>query len=152
MNNSYNPWNTTGYNYPQYPYGMNQQVMNTMPTQQNTPRVNAIPGRVISNPNEIAPNEIPMDGSVSLFPTSDYSTIYAKAWNTNGQIETKKFVAVDSTEPASNQAATDTTAALTAINARLDKIEKAVTYKYKKDKHYYNNQNAQNKKEVTPNE
>ena len=60
MNNNYNPWNANGYNYPQYPYGMNQQMMQ-MPTNQNIPRNNGISGRVISNPNEITPNEIPMD-------------------------------------------------------------------------------------------
>lgn len=149
MNNNYNPWNTNGYNYPQYPYGMNQQMMQ-MPANQSAPRNNIISGRVISNPNEITPNEIPMDGSVSLFPTSDYSTIYAKAWNTNGLIETKKFIAVSENEPSTATSSDGTKEALDAINARLDKIEKAVSYR--KGNYYHNNKNAPTKKEVPINE
>lgn len=149
MNNGYNPWNTPGYNYPQYPYGMNQQMNPQMPSNVNTPRANTISGRVVSSPNEITPNEIPMDGSVSLFPTSDYSTIYAKAWNTNGQIETVKFIVAKPEEVTAEKSDDGTKAALDAINARLDKIEKAVSYR--KDKRYYN-KNAQSKKEVTSNE
>lgn len=149
MNNSYNPWNTPGYNYPQYPYGMNQQTNPQMPSNVNAPRVNTISGRVVSSPNEITPNEIPMDGTVSLFPTSDYSTIYAKAWNTNGQIETVKFVVSKPEEVTTEKSDGGTKAALDAINARLDKIEKAVSYH--KDKRYYN-KNTQSKKEVTSNE
>lgn len=38
MNNSYNPWNTPGYNYPQYPYGMSQQMNPQMPSNVNAPR------------------------------------------------------------------------------------------------------------------
>lgn len=149
MNNNYNPWNANGYNYPQYPYGMNQQMMQ-MPTNQNIPRNNGISGRVISNPNEITPNEIPMDGSVSLFPTSDYSTIYAKAWNTNGLIETKKFVAVSENESLSPVPSDGTKEALDAINSRLDKIEKAVSYR--KGNYYHNNKNTQMKKGASTNE
>ena len=43
---------------------------------------------------EIAPNDVPMDGTVSLFPTEDYSCIFAKHWNKDGKITTTKFVPV----------------------------------------------------------
>lgn len=148
MNNGYNPWNTPGYNYPQYPYSISQQTNPQMPNNVNAPRVNTISGRVVSSPNEITPNEIPMDGSVSLFPTNDYSAIYAKAWNANGQIETVKFVVSKPEEVTTEKSDIGIKAALDAINARLDKIE-AVSYR--KDKRYYN-KNTQSKKEVTSNE
>lgn len=54
-----------------------------------------IHGHTIKDENaEIAPNDIPMDGSVSLFPTEDYSCIFAKHWNKDGKITTTKFVPV----------------------------------------------------------
>ena len=47
---------------------------------------------------EIPPNDVPMDGTVSLFPTEDYSCIFAKHWNKDGKITTTKFVPVPSDE------------------------------------------------------
>ena len=44
------------------------------------------------NAEEILPQEVPMDGSVSLFPQNDYSCIYAKTWTKEGTIATMKFV------------------------------------------------------------
>ena len=49
-------------------------------------------GRFVNNPNDIRPNEISMDGNVSLFPMSDGSCIYAKSWNTDGSIQTMRFI------------------------------------------------------------
>lgn len=51
-----------------------------------------LPGRQIANADEITPQEVPMDGSVSLFPQQDYSCIYAKTWTKEGTIATLKFV------------------------------------------------------------
>lgn len=52
----------------------------------------AIPGRLVANADEIMPQEVPMDGSVSLFPQNDYSCIYAKTWTKEGTIATVKFI------------------------------------------------------------
>ena len=52
----------------------------------------SIPGRMVTNADEIVPQEVPMDGSVSLFPQNDYSCIYAKTWTKEGTIATMKFV------------------------------------------------------------
>lgn len=49
-------------------------------------------GKVISNLQDIRPNDVSLDGSVSLFPMGDYSCIYAKAWGNDGTIQTFKFV------------------------------------------------------------
>ena len=51
-----------------------------------------IPGRTINTPDDIMPQEVPMDGSVSLFPTNDFSAIYAKTWTKDGTIATMKFI------------------------------------------------------------
>lgn len=40
-------------------------------------------GRIIQTESDITPNEVAMDGSVSLFPLGDYSAIIAKQWNAN---------------------------------------------------------------------
>ena len=42
----------------------------------------------MNNPADITPSEIPMDGRVSLFLSSDNSYIIAKQWNQNGLIDT----------------------------------------------------------------
>ena len=82
---------------------------------ENPPFMNGFPGKLISNVNEITPNEIRMDGTVSLFPTKDYSQIYAKAWNSNGHIDTVKYVP-ESSMPDVNK----------DIIKRLERIEKLI--------------------------
>lgn len=47
---------------------------------------------------EVPPNDIPMDGTVSLFPTEDYSCIFAKHWNKDGKITTTKYIPVSADE------------------------------------------------------
>lgn len=79
--------------FPQYaqPYGTVQYQQPAMPPQQiQQPR--GIAGRMVGAPSEIVPNEVPMDGSVAFFPTSDGSAIFAKAWNPNGTISTVQYV------------------------------------------------------------
>lgn len=51
-----------------------------------------INGRMVNSHEDIVPNEVPMNGSVSYFPTSDYSCIYAKKWDSNGNIQTAKYI------------------------------------------------------------
>lgn len=60
--------------------------------QNQSSRFQSIPGRLVNNLDEITPQEVPMDGSVSLFPQNDYSAIYAKTWTKDGTIATVKFV------------------------------------------------------------
>ena len=62
-------------------------------------RFQSIPGRTVNNLDEITPQEVPMDGSVSLFPQADYSAIYAKTWTKDGTIATMKFIP-EKQEPA----------------------------------------------------
>lgn len=73
------------------------------------------------------PNEVPMDGSVSLFPTADYSCVYAKAWNANGMIDTVKYVP----EKPETQPPVQSQDVLTAILARLDNIERTLNKRNK---------------------
>ena len=76
--------------YQPMPY---QPVIPAVP-QQPQPQTSlpTVRGRIISREEEITPNEVAMDGQVSLFPLADYSCIVAKLWDSNGQMQTFKFV------------------------------------------------------------
>ena len=89
---------------------------------QQKPTTPVIPGRPVDNPAEIRPNEVPMDGSASFFPTNDGKYIYVKCWNSNGEIITAKYVRDNTPEPAQSNPQQD-------ILDRLERIEKLVTPK-----------------------
>lgn len=88
-----------GYNPPAWANPQQQQWTNPQPNPTPPPQpqfYNAplvpqpctVPCRVVNNPADITPSEIPMDGRVSLFLSSDNSYIIAKQWNQNGLIDT----------------------------------------------------------------
>lgn len=79
-----------GYNgYPAYP----QMPQTGIPQYtQPQPQPKPVTGKVVSSEQDITANDVPMDNSVSLFPTDDYSCIYAKQWTSDGKIKTIKFV------------------------------------------------------------
>lgn len=94
----------------------------------------SIPGRFVSGPQEISPNEIPGDGTLCLFPKGDYTCIYARQFGQNGIIEVT-FVPENRELPQQQVAAPQVTNIdLTEITDRLDKIEKTLNRK----PHYYN--------------
>ena len=95
-------------------------------------RPRTIPGRMIYSPDEIMPQEVPMDGSVSLFPMHDWSCVYGKWWTSNGQIQTVKFVLEQPKKQIDESAVS-----LTDISERLNKVERYLF----KNKHK-NNQNV----------
>lgn len=126
MNNGQNPYGN--YYNPYYPPMPNQMSANLVqqPMNMQRPVASGMGGRVVNNENEITPNEIPMDGSVSLFPTNDYSKIYAKAWTANGAIKTITFVPEVTADPVSNPSDISTQSKFqNDVLERLDRIEKA---------------------------
>lgn len=95
------PTYNTGFNpytqmYPTYPQFQPMQTYN----QPNQSVNRTIFGRVINSENDITPNEVPMDGSISLFPLADYSKIFAKQWSQDGTIKTTVFSMDPSTDNA----------------------------------------------------
>lgn len=82
-------------------------------------RPSYIPGKMISNPNDIVPLEVPMDGSAAIFPFSDLSCILLKAWGQDGTIKTFKFIPeqIDSGEKKPEENFQET------VLGRLDVIE-----------------------------
>lgn len=96
------------------PQGM--QPQNSQPT--------GFVGRYVSSPNEIMASEVPMDGRVSIFPTSDLQEVYLKGWNSNGVMITVKYI-VDPTWQAPTPETPD-------VIRRLENLEKTVAANNKK--------------------
>ena len=86
---------------------------------------------------EVAPNDIPMDGTVSLFPTEDYSCIFAKHWNKDGKITTTKYVPVSADEDF-----TPTPGFEDEMRARMDELKDLLQKgnRYNGKPRYQNNQ------------
>ena len=89
------------YNYPQYP----NQFQNTyqpyvpqVPSVIPTATQSTLTGHLVASPDEIKPNDIPMNGQAAYFPSQDGKVIYAKAWNTDGSIATVRYVAESAEE------------------------------------------------------
>lgn len=124
---------------PAYPTYFPQQPTYTSPqpaipnVQQATQSGQASPsvcGRVISNPDSIAPQEVPMDGSISVFPMQDNSAIFVKRWNADGTIKTIKFIpdsTVSDTAPTSSISLEDISQELAEIRGDLAKVLKYKT-------------------------
>lgn len=110
----YNPVPQMQPQMPQQPQYTNQAQPPFIPVQ--------IHGHTIKDENtEIAPNDIPMDGTVSLFPTEDYSCIFAKHWNKDGKITTTKFVPVPIDEDY-----TPTPGFEDEMRARMDELKELI--------------------------
>ena len=103
------------------------------PYVQQPSRFQSIPGRLVNNLDEITPQEVPMDGSVSLFPQNDYSAIYAKTWTKDGTIATVKFIPE---QPQMEPQKYPLEERLDRIDQRFDKLEKMLSNRNKPKKPY----------------
>ena len=103
INNPYQPQMMTytpGYNA--YPYNPMQRFQEQqLPQQQNLQIQAGINGRMVAAVEQIAANDVPMDGSVAFFPKQDLTEIYAKQWGADGSIKTVVYKPY--TEPKDNQ-------------------------------------------------
>lgn len=117
---------------------------NSFPTTMTSPpgpvpmNITGIPGRVVASPQEIKPNDIPMDGSAAIFPMADDSCIYAKCWAADGGIQTIRYIPEKVAQAAQNQGPSE----FDQVMTRLDKIEQMLGQRYQNKKQYYNNQNT----------
>lgn len=108
-----------GYYANQPPYMQPQQP--PVQNQQPSAPMNII-GRVVRQIDEVAPNEVPMDGSISFFPQSDLSCVYAKQWTKDGTIATTRYV-LERTSTSNSEKPKEANDIYAAIMTRLDKIE-----------------------------
>lgn len=127
------------YGVPQYPQTWTPPMQQTVPipAQQTAP---AMFGKVITNPNEISPQDIPTDGNSCYFPMADKSCIYVKSWNPDCTMSTVKYVPEGSGQPASPPAEPEKTAPEQAqmpdftnsLIEHLERIERAIKDGYRK--------------------
>lgn len=155
------PFQTTGVNYnvpptaptyptyfpnytqPNYPYSPTTyppvQQPNVAPTTYgtNTPGTLApVRGRMVKSDTDISPSDVPMDGFASYFPAEDGSCIYVKHWDSNGKIQTMKFVPA----PAEGSDFVPTASFEDEMRRRMDRIEKLLSQRknYNKQKYQWN--------------
>lgn len=57
-------------------------------------------GKMVDAVEQITANDVPMDGSVAIFPKKDMSEIYLKSWTPNGTIATDYRNQFDESNPA----------------------------------------------------
>lgn len=97
-------------------------------------------GMSISDPTEIKPKDIPMDGHMSFFPMDDYSCIYAKVWTDDGRLRTFRFIPeIEQSSAQENQHETFNPQELAesviapmekrfgSFDKRFDKMEKSIS-------------------------
>lgn len=89
------------------------------------PPSNSMSAKLVEDERQITPQDVTMDGRISLFMLSDLSCVIAKAWNSAGTIDTVRYVPE---KPIQSQNATSQVDATfqSEIFSRLDKIEQAL--------------------------
>lgn len=66
-----------------------QQNMPLLPTQMSGAyQQPGLTGKVVNDVSMVSPNDVPMDGSIAIFPKGDMSEIYCKQWKQDGTIQT----------------------------------------------------------------
>ena len=116
INNPYQPqmMNYTP-SYNPYPYNpmqrfqeqqLPQQSVQQIPQQQNLQMQTGINGKMVAAVEQIAANDVPMDGSVAFFPKQDLTEIYAKQSGADGSIKTVVYKPY--TEPKNSQSINNT--------------------------------------------
>lgn len=113
-----------------------------------TVRPSYIPGKMVNSPQDIVPQEVPMDGSAAVFPSSDLSCIYLKAWGSDGLIKTFRYVPEVPEEAKKSPEATFQETILERLNSIEELVKKP---RYQKPYCKKPNQNG-SKKEDTSNE
>lgn len=100
----------------QQAYQPYQQPYQQMPTRM----VPQISGRVVNSIDDITVQEVPTDGTVALFPSSDGKCIYSKCWTPDGNILTMRFV------PETSEAQPKQPSQLDIIDNRISELFDAV--------------------------
>nr|DAT56791.1 MAG TPA: hypothetical protein [Bacteriophage sp.] len=126
--NSYYPYQ---YQQPRYDLQQNQPLFNQ---QQNIqPQQQAgLNGKVVQAVEQITANDVPMDGSIAVFPKQDMSEIYTKSWNADGTIRTIVYKPYTASQPDVANSSADMSKmkmglsdeATEAFMARFDSLEK----------------------------
>ena len=114
------------YGQPQYPVTYPTQMPQQVPQQTTQPQIplpQNLGGRIVNSAEEITPNEVPMNGSVSYFPLKDGKRIIGKKWNSDGTIDTVEFELVRPVEKTVN----NDNSQIPSIDEKLDEILSILT-------------------------
>lgn len=126
--NSYYPYQ---YQQPRYDLQQNQPLFNQQQSIQPQQQV-GLNGKVVQAVEQITANDVPMDGSVAVFPKQDMSEIYTKSWNADGTIRTIVYKPYTASKPDVANSSDDMSKmkmglsdeATQAFMARFDSLEK----------------------------
>ena len=126
--NSYYPYQ---YQQPRYDPQQNQPLFNQQQSIQPQQQV-GLNGKVVQAVEQITANDVPMDGSVAVFPKQDMSEIYTKSWNADGTIRTIVYKPYTASQPDVANSSADMSKmkmglsdeATEAFMARFDSLEK----------------------------
>lgn len=126
--NSYYPYQ---YQQPRYDLQQNQPLFNQQQSIQPQQQA-GLNGKVVQAVEQITANDVPMDGSVAVFPKQDMSEIYAKSWNADGTIRTIVYKPYTASQPDVANSSADMSKmkmglsdeATEAFMARFDSLEK----------------------------
>ena len=81
-------------------------------------------GKSVQNESQITPNDVPMDGTIALFPLQDFSKIIAKQWTPNGLIQTLEYLPANAKDDNLTVTLDDV---MSHMDERLDQIEDLFT-------------------------
>lgn len=104
----------------------NVSVNQTQPSSENQNTINNRPTvscGIISDPSEIKPADIPMDGGFGMFMNKDLSAIYIKQWQSDGKIYTKTFVESEEVPEETSNDSLPSEEFMEQIDERFQKIE-----------------------------
>ena len=126
--NSYYPYQ---YQQPRYDLQQNQPLFNQQQSIQPQQQA-GLNGKVVQAVEQITANDVPMDGSVAVFPKQDMSEIYTKSWNADGTIRTIVYRPYTASQPDVAHSSADMSKikmglsdeATEAFMARFDSLEK----------------------------
>jgi hypothetical protein len=126
--NSYYPYQ---YQQPRYDLQQNQPLFNQQQSIQPQQQA-GLSGKFVQAVEQITANDVPMDGSVAVFPKQDMSEIYTKSWNADGTIRTIVYKPYTASQPNTANSSADMSKmkmglsdeATEAFMARFDSLEK----------------------------
>lgn len=126
--NSYYPYQ---YQQPRYDLQQNQPLFNQQQSIQPQQQA-GLNGKVVQAVEQITANDVPMDGSIAVFPKQDMSEIYTKSWNADGTIRTIVYKPYTASQPDVANSSADMSKmkmglsdeATEAFMARFDSLEK----------------------------
>lgn len=125
--------------------GNPQMVQNQQPQQvfmqpQPLQSPSYIVGRFVQSPDDIKASEVPMDGTITVFPLLTGKHVITKWWDQNGKLNQNVYVLQEEaqTKDSQPQPMFPFYQLQASVNARFDSLEKLIK---KNNRPYYNNNN-----------